>query len=562
MTQTTIIKHRYDKISKEEISVAITSGLSDEVAYSQFKTGFGSMISLTCQNRINANMRLIPEYDPANLPEFTFQGSFNRPQYPRDQLARYISSYGFESPLLFSETYKNYLNIRIDAYNSRTGISGALYDLPSRVLWSQNKGQEGVGDEYRIFLPLNFKDLDLTFGEIFHHENVNGELFTLQPRKWQSQLFNTRGQIEVSGNAIGAIIGDGSVLSRDGQTLSRYGTQNKWSAILGVSSSGKDVLYWFNAENGLFMRFSQEGTVVLSDSKRMRAFSSKAAKWLRGKDTPAYDQGIRGVWDDRSKEAIWTFTGWRDILQAWASGAFIEVGEIVTNENAPSNTYEDLPRFFTCKEVHSSTPANEPGVGADWAVYWNQIPYTDQDYYSVFTIAYNETTSGFSTFYGHIPKTYLKWRDTFLSSHPTIRNLLFEHRRGLPTTWYGVNTFLTGNVLPKVEDAVIEMVINDMPEQSIKGVAVGFLTDRAPDRIDYETKRHETYSEAVDFEQRDDQYFAPIRGDVSQGQLPEMSEEMLSGDYMKVRFTIFGGTYNLLHSIFVKVRDRARRINT
>jgi hypothetical protein len=177
----------------------------------------------------------------------------------------------------------------------------------------------------------------------------------------------------------------------------------------------------------------------------------------------------------------------------------------------------------------------------------------------VFTVAHNEFTNGFKTFYGHIPKTYLKWRDTFLSSHPTIRNLVFEHRAGEYCTWYGRPE---AGIDPKIEDAYVEMVVNDLPEQSVRGVAVGFLSENAPDRVDYRTARHATYSEAIDFEQRDDQFVGPIRGDVSQGQTPELSETMLAGDYMRVKFTIFGGTYNLLHSIYVKTRDRIRRINT
>lgn len=46
-------------------------------------------------------------------------------------------------------------------------------------------------DEYQCFLILNVIDIDNTFGEIVHHKNINGELFTLQKKKWKRQFFNS-----------------------------------------------------------------------------------------------------------------------------------------------------------------------------------------------------------------------------------------------------------------------------------------------------------------------------------------------------------------------------------
>ena len=351
-------------------------------------------------------------------------------------------------------------------------------------------------------------------------------------------------------------------MSRDGETLSSYGTEHQWSVIKGRSDGGKDVLYWYNAGNGLFLRFGADGTVVVSDRSRFRSYANRAAKWLRGKDTPAFEQGIRAVWDDRSKEVIWTFTGWRTTPQWNPSPTFPFVttlaGYVATNANAPSDTYENLPRFFRCTVSHVASAQNEPGVGPDWQNFWEQIAYDDFDYYSVFTVALNEATNGFKTFYGHIPKTYLKWRDTFLSSHPTERNLIFEHRRGEPTTWYGRPA---AGIAPKVEDAHVEMVVNEIPEQTTRGLAVRFLSKLIPQRVDYRTERHHTWDEAAQFRRDNDQWIAPIRKDATVTGTPVSGGDILTGEYLRVKFTIFGGTYNLLHSIVVKFLDRARRIN-
>jgi hypothetical protein len=107
-------------------------------------------------------------------------------------------------------------------------------DLPSRIDYSEKYEQNTLDDKNQSFLPLNFKDIDQAFGEILSHKNVNGELFTLQPRKFQAQFFNASGTLQTeSTEGLNVVIGDGAVLARDGRTLSSYGTEHKWSVIKG-----------------------------------------------------------------------------------------------------------------------------------------------------------------------------------------------------------------------------------------------------------------------------------------------------------------------------------------
>jgi len=423
---------------------------------------------------------------------------------------------------------------------------------PNRIAWSESNATSSLKDFYRVFMPLSIKDIDLSFGGISHHEDIGGELFTVQPRKFQLQYFNARGILEASNSSVDILLGEASVLSRDGQTLSSYGTQHKWSAIKGLSQSGKDVLYWFNQENGLIMRFGADGTGVLSSIRNMSMFFTDYTKWTKDKHEHAFEQGIRGVWDDKRKEAIWTFTGWRTINQAWRTGTIVEVGEIVTNDHAPLDTFEGFPRFFRCIQVHQSSALTEPGVGADWQQYWEQIPYTDPEYYSIFTIAYNELVSGFTTFYDHLPKTYLRWKNTFLSSHPVERNLLYEHRRGLPTTWY------EWNGLSKQEDATIEGVLNIFPEDSKKFFAIQALTKNVPDRIEFRTPNNYTWLTDVDFVENDDQFRSSIKQDATVSGNPDSDTEPMRGDYMLTKLFFTKGTYNVLYRMVIKIRGMFR----
>lgn len=518
----------------------------------------GRHLGMTYFSQSYMNMELINPNDDiisfASYPE-SFTGTYV------NRFREFISNIIGEYKAFYNPKYSYGLTqITKGAFSNE--LNELVSNVPTRIIWSSRDIYSSIFDNMRTFLPLNIHDLDGTFGELEVVENVNGELVTLQERKFQRQPFNARGELQTSANSVSVLLGSGSVMSQDGKTLSTYGTTHKWSAIRGLNSNGKDVLYWINQENGLVIRFGEDGTRVIS-SRGMKSFFANYTKWIEDKYEHAYKEGVRGVWDDRRQEVIWTFTAWRNIQQTWTSGAFVEVGEIFTNTNAPSDSYENFPRFFRCIQVHTSSSLNEPGVGADWEGFWEQIPYTDPNYYSIFTICFNEMTNGFRCFYGHLPKTYLKWQNTFLSSHPIERNLIFEHRRGQETTWYGVDTFLTGNILPKIEDAYFESVVNEIPEQSMRNLSVSVLSESVPDRIEYRTKGEYTYDEFTNpdlYESRDDSFVSTIKNDATQTGDPDGDGSMLKGSYLRVKFIIFGGAYNLLHSIVVKFIDRTRRI--
>ena len=231
-------------------------------------------------------------------------------------------------------------------------------DFPNRIIWSDIKVQNSAVDGYRNYLPLNFKDLDLSFGEITHHDNVNGELVTWQIRKLQRQYFNTRGELDSTG--LGIIIGDGSVLSRDGQTMSSIGTKHKWSVIKGKSAQGNDTMYWINTELKKAMRLGYDGTVAISDIKGVRSFFANNLTWVEDFDTPADGLGICGFWDDRYSEAGWTVRGERDEIGAWDVGTTYAAGDVV------AYTPFEYESFYYTEEFYVANDASlgiDPGTG-------------------------------------------------------------------------------------------------------------------------------------------------------------------------------------------------------
>jgi len=525
--------------------------------------GWGGGMKFYSQNRVNSQLRT-DDSDSYLYPKDT--------QDQGDWLEDFVFGHG--SNFRYNSGYTPQSGVL--SYNSiNDRLIKQQTDLPSRIDYSEKYEQNTLDDKNQSFLPLNFKDIDQAFGEILSHKNVNGELFTLQPRKFQAQFFNASGTLQTeSTEGLNVVIGDGAVLSRDGRTLSSYGTEHKWSVIKGKSPGGKDVLYWYNQESKLIMRFGADGTVVLSDVHGLRSFLELDARWTQSVDTPYVGDGVRAVWDDEYKEAIWTWRGVRNV-NTWQDQGLVRgplgtptgtpvvveylVGQVVSNPNAPidgsngvAETFDNIPRLFRCTVTHTNIGNYEPGVGALWQDVWEQIPYDDENYYTWFTLAFNEMTNGFSSFYSHRPKIYFPWRNKFLSAHPTDESKIYEHRKGEYTTWYKTEA---GELS---EDAYIEGVVNYMPESSKKFVATQVISDNEPDRMEFETKRHKSYLEKGEFDDHDDHWRSPIKNDTTGGNTPDADTESLTGDYIKVKFFITKKLYNRLYNFVIKVRERLR----
>ena len=534
----------------------------------------GSVLGLVCQTRINVKALNPFENEPTKaLYPFGYYGSFNfaNSSAERAAISLWRAAPTIDSPVVQPQRPANNIYEKVTDYEWNDNASviyypsfndlgigiGGINEKPTRIFWSERKIPNSLVDYYRLILPISYKDLSLSYGEINHHENINGELFTIQPRKFQLQYFNTRGTLQGSNEGVEVLIGDASVLSRDGQTLSSYGTSHKWSVVKGSSSGGKDVIYWFNQENGLFMRFGADGTVVISERHGMRSFSANNTKWTENQYAPALNYGIRSVWDDRFKEAIWTFIGLRGSQGEWGtlpSNQLYAEGDTVTNNTFINYPFDGVPDVYVSLSLHAPIPQSEPGVGNDWETYWRRVDRDDPEYYSVFTLAFNELSNGFSTFYSHLPKTYLKWKNKFLSSHPTERSEIYEHR-------YGYDKWYEYDGVWKESEPFLEGVVNPFPDQSKKFVAIQALSDNVPDRIELITKDHESFLVSADFDPEDDAWRSPVKNDIltSLTGNPNDDTESLVGAYMRIKFKFFNGAYNKLNNLIVKVRQRLRK---
>lgn len=496
--------------------------------------GFGGGFAYYSQNRVNAQLN-----KKNNQPG----GLWSYPDKPVLDWLLIDSSFSNEQPV-YNSGYNAVNNINsdiaFDTSNQQT------LDYPVRIIYSDLKNQNGNVDNYRSFLPLNFKDLDLSFGELIHMANGNGELVTWQPRKFQRQYFNTRGVLETEAN-LNVLIGDGSVLSRDGQTLTTIGSKHKWGIVKGRSAQGNDVFYWINTELKKVVRFGYDGTISLADIRGMQSYFANNLSFVDNKDNPSDGQGIVGVWDDRYMEAVFTVRGKRSIAQ-WNPGSFYSQGATVSFSPTNFLNFEKTGEIY--KSLINLNNNNNPELSPSS---WEIIPHTDFNYYSEFTIAYNESRNGFSSFYTPLPKNYLKWKDTYMSSRPVGKfGDIYIHNDGNYCQWYDNE---------EIQDGYIECVVNKNPSEVKWFSALRANSEIIPYRYDFKTFSHISFLTQSEITGREGNYDAPIKRDSSVTGINDGDTTGLFGKYLKVKMAFRNNVYQKLYSIITKFRISPRFSN-
>lgn len=371
------------------------------------------------------------------------------------------------NPSIYNEGYS--IRNGLQSYIAYDASAQEISDQPVRMYYSEIKPVNSFSDQYRIFLPFNFRDLQPGKGPIEHMEVLNRELFTWQPRSFQRQYFNARGTLS-SSDSSQILVGDGSVLSREGDELSLYGTNHKWSVIKGVSPGGKDTCYWVNVEQKKIMRFGQDGTVTLSDIKGLQSWLANHLNFTASALTPADNYGIHGVYDNRFQEAIFTVRALRPGVVTVTNGATTIIGiYYITSEK----DFCGMSVVYTAKSIFVVSAQNFPGTSEGWETYWDKVSFEDGNVYSYWTLVLNEYRNRFTAYYGFLPKIYAKFNDTFLSQHPT-GSMLYQHNKGEYCEWY--KETLTGV-------GVIAVTANS---KTVMGIGTNFLTQfSSPALINY-----------------------------------------------------------------------------
>ena len=438
-----------------------------------------------------------------------------------------------------------------DGTISDTGFDSTLTytgERPSTMFWSQKKQIDSTQDNYRVFKPIDFADLDQTHGAISTHEIVNGNLYTFQNKSVQRQYFNDATTINsASGSDI--VIGAGSILGAPGIELTSIGCDKKWSVIKGRSTSGKDNIYWFNDQLRKIARLGSDGVTVISD----RGFSSylhQKANFLRDKYQQIGGEGVHGVWNDKYNELILTFKAVTTKAIEYPDAGTYVIGDMVKNSSpgAPRQS-SGLPYVYIAKiNFTVSSDDFEPGVGAAWTTYWNQVGVsTNPELFTLFTTVYDEIKNGFITFHSYYPNIYMPFLNTFYSTKPNDEKLVYVHDKGDEMNYYGATN--NGN---------ITSVMNYDLNLSKNYEAVQVVSGTNPYRLDFTTRDQISFLTQGEFEELEDYFYAPIKNDSTGTGVNSGDSTRLWGRYLKIKFTFFAGAAQKLLNYVVKYRPNHR----
>ena len=429
-------------------------------------------------------------------------------------------------------------------------------DWSNAVAWTNIEVTGSSVDDLRYFPPLNIKFLDYTDGAITSSLNLNNEFVTFQERRILRQFFDTSNMLStVQGAEV--VIGDGTVMGRKGQTMTQYGCKNKWSVIVGLSEKGHDVVYYFDSVNKALCRIGYDGTNSISMINGMQSFFANYTKFIIGKDSPADDEGICGVANQRYRDIFMTFRGRKSGVQVWDATKGYLAGAVVQYTPAVFSDFFDFHQtgeFYTA--VTSTTGVIPEGNPDDWQL----IPHTNGDYYNEYTIIWNEIKNEFQMFWSGKPRIYARISDSVLVPRPISNSgTVFELNDGT-----GVTQWFNDGVTSLQGRSFFDGIIN-APEGRKGLVAIRVVSNNNPDRVEIFTNQHATYIESGDFEQREGNEFdSTVFNDIgitaaNPGGINKADTSKLFGRYAIIRLIMFAGNYNLWDSFILKVKQRARQ---
>jgi hypothetical protein len=347
-------------------------------------------------------------------------------------------------------------------------------------------------------------------------------------------------------------LGNAGVLSRKGSTITSYGTLHKWSCVKGRSASGRDVLYWFNAENGLFLKYGGRGAEPLSLAKGLNQWFNENSKFVYDYNTPAAGQGICGGFNERFQELRYTFRGYKNSPE-WGVGNTYDKGDVVIYGG---NGFVPV-QLYLCRVDHISSPANIPGGNT---VTWEAISEKDSRYYNVFTLVFNEMKDGFTSFLSPKPLIYHRWRNNLLtqrygdwSQYPNYLENFGDYN-----TWYSSEE---GEL---AEDGFIIPVINYNSDVIKKFSALYVDSEVAPDRVEFFTPEHESFLVLSDFESREGMWVSTIKNDIltAPNGINDGDTSRLFGRYLLVKIFFSPKKFQSLRNIRVRLQFNSRYLQT
>jgi hypothetical protein len=213
--------------------------------------------------------------------------------------------------------------------------------------------------------------------------------------------------------------------------------------------------------------------------------------------------------DTKRDNLFITADAYYDGAPAWSAASEYLPGDIVSLSGV---NFYNYPLFFRAKIYVNAGlyPLTNP-------FYWEQISLSDGDYYSIFTILFNEKLNTFTTLCGALPNRYFQYNNELLV--PNVKSPLgkvYELNNGTDTYFDGLDI-----------DFYVQPVVNKIQNTTKRFLSIGLNTGEDQvnfPTVDFATKTQESTSTSFNFEQKNGNIFTPVE--------PTLSGEPITGEYM------------------------------
>lgn len=451
-------------------------------------TKYESFITFYTQNRFNTQMRRSSEGGCVLFPA------------DAESISQYLDDDN-EEFYLIDEGY-NQQNNTLTSTKPYTDKIAVQTKFPTRIYYTAQRPTGSSYDSFRDISPLDFKDLDGKNGQISALYDINDTMIALQ--KYAVSVLPYQTDVLLKSDAGAEIyIGNGGVYAQRETIIGTYGSDIQTNSFRGFNRNGNASLYWLSEVTKKVFRYGRDGIQCLSDNAKTRNFFLSRTKFVDNE----FDI-VMGF--DTKRDNLWiTSKAYKQSIAEWNPARDYFIGDVVALNGV--NFYE-YPFFYRAiQDGFNNYPLTQPE-------YWEQIPLSDGDYYSIFTILFNEKLNTFTTLSGALPNRYFQYNNELLV--PNVRSAwgrVYELNNGTNTYFGGVDI-----------DFYVQPVVNKIPNTTKRFLSIGLNTGE--EQVNYpsvvfQTKLQESTS--AEFEQKNGNIFIAVE--------PDSSGEPLTGEYMKFK---------------------------
>lgn len=476
-----------DTYTQKNYTRLLYNGL--ETSTSQFRQE--SFISFYTQNRYNTQMRRTVEEGCVLFPA------------DAKNIAEYLDDEN-EEIYAIDEGY-NEQNNRITAQRPYNKNINNISYFPARIYYTAQRPTGSSYDSYRDIKPLDFKDLDGKNGQISSLYDVNDTMIAIQ--KYAVTVLPYQTDVLLRSDSGAEIyVGNGGVYAQRESIVSTYGTDVTTFAFRGYNNNGNASLYWFSEVVKKAFRYGRDGIRPISDDAKVRNFFLSRTKYL----SEEFDL-VMGF--DTKRDVLW-MTGFAvaDIGSIWYLDTPYTTGDVVRVDTA--GLYGTPLYYRALQNNTGQNPTTTTG-------YWEVIPTSDGDYYSIFTILYNEKLNAFTTERTVLPRRYFQYNNQLMVPSPySAWGKVYEMNNGTDNTYFdGIEG-----------EFFVQLVSNKIQNTSKRYISIGLNTGEDLQdfpTVDFETKLQSSTS--TDFEQKNGNIWVAVEADAN--------GEPLIGEYMKIKIS-------------------------